>query len=286
MGSDIRLRELADFIRVRRARLSPEVCGLGERIETRRTPGLRREELGRLAGLSADWIAWLEQGRNIKLSLQAASRLAKALQLDTVESEHLHALASGHGLDGTAQTIVPSTLRTIVDSQGVNPAYVTDAVGNLVLWNASAGLVFQDFGRDESGRANLLRYMFLYEGSQQSIVDWEHYAKRIVAKFRLWHDRFTADGRFRDLASELRQRSTIFDRFWVEHEVRRRSTGHKVVRHALLGELSFQYCSLQVEDAPELTLTLLVPVSACDGTLSGLQSALRIAATVGPPLLG
>ena len=273
MSSDTRLRELADFIRVRRARLSPEICGLGAGAGPRRTPGLRREELGRLAGLSADWIAWLEQGRDIKLSPQAAARLARALQLDPVEEEHLNTLASGDGPAAAPLAPVPPTLRAIVEGQGVNPAYVSDPLGDLLLSNASAGLVFHEFGRHEANRTNLLRYMFLCEGSR-NIVDWEHYARRIAAKFRLWHDRFDGDERFAELARELRERSAAFNDFWVAHEVRRRSTGRKVVRHAQLGELSFQYSSFQVEDTPELTLTLLVPDPGCSATRPALQRAL------------
>lgn len=283
MSPDTRLRELADFIRVRRARLSPQACGLNAGDGPRRTPGLRREELGRLAGLSADWIAWLEQGRDIKLSPQAAARLARALQLDPVEEEHLNALANGHGLVPAPLAQVPPTLRAVVEGQGINPAYVSDPLGDLVLWNASAGLVFHDFGRNGTSRANLLRYMFLCEEAQ-SIADWEHYARRIAAKFRLWHDRFDGDERFAELALELRERSAAFNEFWIAHEVQRRSTGRKVIRHAL-GSLSFQYGSFQVEDAPELTVTILVPDPGCGATRPALQRALSDA-RVGAALPG
>ena len=283
MSPDTRLRELADFIRVRRGHLSPQACGLVAGDRPRRTPGLRREELGRLAGLSADWIAWLEQGRDIKLSSQAAARLARALQLDPVEEEHLKALANGPGLVPLPLAQVPPTLRAVVEGQGINPAYVSDPLGDLVFWNASAGLVFHDFGRRGTSRANLLHYMFLCEEAR-SIADWEHYARRIAAKFRLWHDRLDGDARFAELALELRARSVAFNDFWIAHEVQRRSTGRKVIRHAL-GSLSFQYGSFQVEDAPELTVTILVPDPSGGATHAALQRALSDA-RVGAALPG
>jgi len=274
VSPDPRLSELADFIRVRRDRLSPELCGLDAGAGRRRTPGLRREELGKLAGLSADWIAWLEQGRDIKLSASAANRLAHALKLDAVETEHLFALAQGVAGAGAGSAAPSSTLRAIVDAQGANPAYVADGPGDLRAWNAAAGLVFDNFGRDCSGQANLLRFMFLYGGSRRSILDWERYAERIVGQFRLRHDRAGDDGRYAELARELRRDSGRFDALWAVHDVRLRSTGHKVIHHATLGRLAFDYCNFQVEESPDLTLTLHVPAQDGGGTRQVMERAL------------
>ncbi len=270
---DPRLRELADFIRVRRDRLSPAALGVSFPMERRRAPGLRREELGRLAGVSADWIAWLEQGRDITLSPAAARRLAVALQLDGVETQHLLALA-GKLEAATVRADAPSaTLLAIVDAQGVKPAYVADGLGNLKAWNQAAQLVFDGFGARQSTEPNLLRYMFLFDGSH-TIVDWERYARKMVAQFRLRHDRAGADGRFAQLSSELSQGSSAFEALWAEHEVRHRATGDKVVQHPRLGRLAFSYCNLQVEESPELTLTLHVPFEGCAATRAALERAL------------
>ena len=285
-GFDMRLRELADFIRVRRDRLVPDGRDLGADAGRRRVPGLRREELGRLSGLSADWIARLEQGRDIKLSPPAADRLARALQLDAVETEHLLALAGGHDKAGPDGGWLPPALRAIVDAQGGNPAYVADQCGDLLVWNKAAGMVFDDFGRDALGRANLLWFMFLYEGSRRTIVGWEQYASRIVAQFRLRHDRTGDSGRLADLACELRRQSAEFEALWVAHDVCLRATGRKVVRNGALGELSFQYCNFQVEGSPGLTLTLLVPASGCNRTGQAMQQALAAAPWVGAPIPG
>lgn len=283
---DTHPRELADFICVRRARLSPNGRNLGADAGRRRTPGLRREELGRLAGLSADWIARLEQGRDVKLSPPAADRLARALLLDPVETEHLLALAGWPRRFGADGAGLPPALQAVVEAQGSNPAYVADQCGDLSIWNKAAGLIFDDFGRDSLGQANLLRFMFLHEGARRSIVDWEHYASRIMAQFRLQYDRAGDDGRLARLACELRQKSPVFDALWGAHEVCRRSTGRKVICHATLGELAFQYCNFQVEEAPGFTLTLLVPAPGCGQTGRAMQQAVSATSRVGVSVPG
>ncbi len=270
---DPRLRELADFIRVRRDRLSPALLGSAAPTDRRRAPGLRREELGRLAGVSADWIAWLEQGRDITLSPAAARRLAIALQLDGVETQHLLALAGRLDAAGACADAPSATLLAIVEAQGCNPAYVADGLGSLKAWNQAAHLVFDGFGQGGHAEPNLLRYMFLFDGSH-AIVDWERYARKMVAQFRLRHDRAGTDDRFARLSAELREGSGVFGALWAEHEVRHRATGDKVIHHPRLGRLAFSYCNFQVEGSPELTLTLHVPFEGCTATRAALQQAL------------
>ncbi|WP_428483645.1 helix-turn-helix transcriptional regulator [Rhodopila sp.] len=287
MSPNPQLRELADFIRVRRARLSPERCGFGAEPATRRrTPGLRREELGRLAGLSADWIAWLEQGRDIKLSVPAAARLALALRLDLIETEHLLALADRRRTACALPCLVPPSLRAIVAAQETNPAYVSDGYGDVLLWNAAAGLVFPDVGQVPSGDANLLRFMFLNPTARHNIVEWESHARRIVAQFRLRYDRAGGAGRFAELVHELRAGSKVFDALWTTHDVLRRTGGRKLIRHPRFGELVFDYGSFQVSEAPDLTLTLYVPARDHATTELALKSALTHDVRVGAQVLG
>ncbi len=107
-----------------------------------------------------------------------------------------------------------------------NPAYVADGLGSLKAWNQAAHLVFDGFGQGGHAEPNLLRYMFLFDGSH-AIVDWERYARKMVAQFRLRHDRAGTDDRFARLSAELREGSGVFGALWAEHEVRHRATGRQ-----------------------------------------------------------
>src|SRR3954452_14323684 len=133
-----RHHELAEFLRSRRARLSPEQLGLA-RGTRRRTPGLRREEVARLAGVSPEWYTWLEQGRDINVSAQLLESLARVLQLDTNEREHLFLLALRQHppVEMYSAPTVSQGLQAFLDSLGTSPACVVDARTNVIGWNAA-----------------------------------------------------------------------------------------------------------------------------------------------------
>jgi transcriptional regulator with XRE-family HTH domain len=142
-SNNARLDELAQFLRTRRARISPEQAGLpnGGR---QRTPGLRRAEVAQLSGVSVDWYTWLEQARNIQVSPQVLDSIARSLQLDSNERKHLFILAlqqlPASDLTPIENTISP-TLQNFLDLQGTSPAYVTDQRLNIVAWNRAASII-------------------------------------------------------------------------------------------------------------------------------------------------
>ena len=281
-----RFSELANFVRVRRLRLDPRLCGVHPGAGQRRTPGLRREELGHLAGLSGDWIARLEQGRDIKLSRSAAGRLAYALRLDAVETEHMLALCDQHGPSSAICPPVSRTLEEIVQRQGSSPAFVSDDRGDILTWNSAADLVFGPLSRMDNDNVNVLRYMFLDPDVRSRFVDWEHHAWRTVAQFRLEYDRQPTSEKNSALVDELRSRSAAFDRIWSEHGVSNRGGGRKVVRHPKFGELAFDHGSFRAFESPALTMTIFIPIAEHRPTYRAVEEALERQSSLGASCLG
>lgn len=252
-------QQLADFLKTRRDRLQPEQVGLkaGGR---RRIPGLRRDEVAQLAGLSVAWYTWLEQGRDIRLSRPSARRLALALQLDEAETAHLVALADTDHRDAPELKagIISPTLKKIIDMQGENPAYVMNERWDVLVWNAASELLFGAFGRDRFGESNALRYMFLDPLAKASIVDWERHARRMTAQFRLTGDHLATNPGFAELISHLRTGSSEFERFWTSHDILPRTAGRKEFRHLTLGELAFDHAAFQVNEDRSLKMVIYV----------------------------
>jgi len=149
MPSEEQRQELGAFLRARRAALRPEDVRLPQGVSPRRTPGLRREELAQLAGISVSWYTRLEQGKDVQLSTKAVTRLAEALQLTAAQREYLLTLAreDPFGAQPAPTKAVSGTLRDVLDTQGDNPAYLIDARLDLLAWNQAAMRVF-DFGEE------------------------------------------------------------------------------------------------------------------------------------------
>jgi transcriptional regulator with XRE-family HTH domain len=183
-------RELGDFLRAHRARLSPASLGLPA-FGRRRTPGLRREEVAQACGMSPTWYTWLEQGRDIAASPPALSALARALQLTPAERAYLFELAdrrdphlSGRGGD-EGMDVPPALARAIAAIDG--PAYLLDSLWNARAWNRPAAALFVgwlDGAHHATGDRNLLRYVFLSPVARKIIPDWQARARRVLAEFQ------------------------------------------------------------------------------------------------------
>src|SRR5689334_13231533 len=182
-----RHHELAAFLRSRRARLLPEQVGLPSGAR-RRTPGLRREEVAMLAGVSPEWYTWLEQGRDINVSMQLLESLARVLQLDANEREHLFLLALRQSPPiekiYTPPTVSP-ILQAFLDNLGISPACVVDARTNIIAWNAAYWAVFvgDSTARTERER-NLIWRIFTNPASRRANEHWKEIARAYVAQFR------------------------------------------------------------------------------------------------------
>ena len=256
--ADARRIEFGDFLRSRRAKLTPKSVGLpvGRR---RRTAGLRREEVAELAGIGVDWYIRLEQGRTVNPSATTVDALARALKLSRAEHAHLRMLA--HAADGRAFAVetVPETIRRMLN--GLNqPAYITGRRWDLLAWNEAAEDVFA-FGRLREEDRNVLLLMFTNARTRKLFgSSWTEEAKRMVAQFRASHDVWAGDPAFNALLARLRQGSSEFARWWGAHEVRGVAAGRKTLNHPTKGVVQFEYASFQANDDPALKLVIYTPV--------------------------
>jgi transcriptional regulator with XRE-family HTH domain len=262
-------QELGAFLRARRAALRPEDVGLPQGVNPRRTPGLRREELAQLAGISVSWYTRLEQGKDVQLSAKAAARVAQALQLTTAQHEYLLALARGDplGVQPPPSEPVSMTLRDVLDAQGDNPAYLVDARLNLLAWNRAAISVFgfaEDLAAAPEQERNLLWLIFT-DDARMWLVDRERHAKLLVAQFRDASRHLINDPWYGRFVERLQQRSQEFADWWSRHDVERVQETQKVIEHPAVGRLTLRQTVLQVvDDSRALYLILYTPAPDTD----------------------
>ncbi len=270
-----RYHELAEFLRSRRARLSPEQVGLpgGTR---RRTPGLRRSEVALLAGVSPDWYTWLEQGRDIHVSGQLLDSLARALHLDANERAHLFLLALRQPppVATFSPTTISPTLQGFLDQLGTVPACVVDARLNVVAWNAAFCAVFGDYDTPYERERNLIWRIFT-AASKQGGTEWEEAKRVCVAQFRVEYGRFVNDPWWAEQIAELSCISPEFQELWARHDVRTMSEGRKLIHHPLVGELAFDFLFLQTLDSRDLRLLIYTPRSNT-GTADKIERLLAL----------
>lgn len=254
-----RHHELAAFLRSRRARLSPEQVGL-PRGARRRTPGLRREEVALLAGVSTEWYAWLEQGRDIHVSVQVLESLARVLRLDVNERNHLFFLALRQ--PPPVETFTPPTVspnvQQFLDHLGATPACVVDARLNVVAQNGAHRAVFGTYASLPESERNLIWRLFT-SSAQQRNEEWEVLAQVYLAQFRAEYGRFINDPWWANQIAELNRISPEFREFWPRHDVRNVSEGRKTMQHPRGGELSFEFLWLQTVDSHNLRLLIHTP---------------------------
>ena len=269
-----RLGEFGEFLTSRRARLQPADVGLPDGTR-RRTPGLRREEVAQLAGVSPTYYAFLEQGRDISPSSQVLDALARALRLSPAERDHLYTLAQRGAPPGAgAPETLGAGITALVDRLDPDPTFVKGRRWDILAANRAARALFTDWPALPLGQRNELLWMFTDPGARATYADWEKDAAAMLARFRLAAARRPGDPDFAALIGELHSRSAEARTWWSRHEVLLPASGTKRLRHRLLGEVTFNHVVLQVADDPDLKL---VTFSAADGNQEPLA---RLAATV------
>jgi transcriptional regulator with XRE-family HTH domain len=267
--SETRRAELAEFLKHRRALVSPETVGL-EANGRRRTPGLRREEVAQLAGVGLSWYTWLEQGRNIRPSPQVLDALARTLRLDTGERAHLFHLARVELPlpAGDYPREAPPELRAVVDALVPNPAYLIGPRTDVLAWNSAAIRVIGEPQTAPDGRPNLLWWLFTRDEPRgEQLRDT---ARATLARFRAEHARRIGDPDFAALIEALEAASPDFRALWPRHEVLTEQLGTKTIDHPELGTLRLHHLQSVPTSHPDLRLTQFAP--ADDSTRATLQA--------------
>jgi transcriptional regulator with XRE-family HTH domain len=250
-------RELGEFLRARRERTSPAEVGLPG-SDRRRTPGLRREEIAVLAGVSTTWYAYLEQGRDVHPSDQVLTAIADALRLTADERTHLRTLA-----DGTAAATAPPTeslspeVAAIPALLSPAPAYLTGATTDVLAWNDAAAEYFPGLiGGTDSPAPNLARWVFLDPAARRILLDWSEVAQSVLARLRTNAGRHPGDPRFACLATELRESSPEAAAWWPRYDIATSHSGTKRLHHPTRGPLTLTHASFTVTDAPDQILVV------------------------------
>lgn len=277
-----RAAELASFLRSRRARLQPEDVGL-PRGRRRRTRGLRREEVGQLAGVSTTWYTWLEQARPIRTSDETLHTLATALRLTDAERVHLFLLALGRPPEERAVLLEtdPAMLERLLHAVGPVPAYAMGPLWELVAWNRAAAAVFALDSLAPADR-NMLWYIFTSPEARRRLVDWEGNAQRVLAQFRAGTARLAGNGRVTALVQRLQAASAEFAAWWPRHDVVGRRGYRKEIWHPEVGRLVLEHNALAVSDAPDLKVVFYTPLEE-DGTPEKVQRLWALGTGEAPP---
>lgn len=248
---------LGAFLRALRERRSPAELGIATGSR-RRTPGLRREEVAQLCGLSATWYTWIEQGRDVSVSPAALARLARGLRLLRAERAYLFELAGKRDPDRHAERDEPpEAVLACVDAID-GPAYILNRAWNARRWNANAASLFTGW-LDAEGERNLLRYVFLRPEARALIREWPARAHRVVAEFRAAVSGYADDPEIRHIVDELSIASADFKRSWATQGVLAREGGVRSFDHPTKGIMHYQQVSLSLAGWPDFRLTMLLP---------------------------
>ncbi|MEU4210980.1 helix-turn-helix transcriptional regulator [Streptomyces sp. NPDC026206] len=250
--------ELSEFLRSRRARLRPEDVGLSAYGGRRRVPGLRREELSQLAGVSVAYYTRLEQGRGQNVSAAVLDAIAGALRLNRAERDHLNRLArpaarTSRGGGGRPQRVRPA-VQQLIDTMDSVPAYVIGRRLDIIGWNRFACALLGDFPALPPQQCNLAWQVFLDPATRELYVEWESKAADIVALLRLDAGRYPDDPKLAALVGELSVKSPEFRALWAAHNVQDKGFGVKRLLHPVVGALTLSYETLVLPADPEQQL--------------------------------
>lgn len=250
-------RELADFLRRARSRVDPSRAGLPADDRIRRVPGLRREEVALLAGVSTDYYTRLEQGRRITPSAGVLDAIARALGLDAAGREHLgHLIGAASGTRRRVPSVqrVRPGLHQFLDALEGTPALILGRRTDVLATNRMARALLSDFDALRPRERNYARWMFLTDQARELFLDWDVQARAAVESLRLDVGHDPGDQIAQDLVAELSRCSPEFGRWWEEHGVYQRTFGSKRLRHPVVGELTVDYETLTMPGDPDQTL--------------------------------
>jgi transcriptional regulator with XRE-family HTH domain len=271
--------EIKAFLNSRRAKITPEQAGLASYSRNRRVPGLRRSEVADLAGVSVEYYSQLERGNLSGVSESVLEALAQALHLDEAERAHLLDLARAAGparrarRRPAAQHVRPNVAR-ILDGMTEVPAFVQNGRLDVLATNPLARALYAPLFADPARPATFALFNCLNPQARAFWMNWERAADDTVAMLRTEAGRDPYDKELTALVGELSTRSDDFRVRWAAHDVRLHRTGHKHIRHPVVGELHLSY---EVMDLPADPGLALVAFGADTGTPT--DDALRLLAS-------
>lgn len=269
--------EIKEFLASRRARLTPGEVGLMLDGTARRVPGLRREEVAELAGISVEYYVILERGDLSTASEQVLTGIADALRFDDAERIYLHNLArTSRGAEAfpaaQPEAHVTGKIQSILDGFTLGAAWVRNEYMDILATNRAARVLYEPIYRALPDRPNTARHVFLAENAGSFWIDADYYADAFAAKLRLESAAHPRDPRLRSLVAELTEESEVFRSRWANAEVSLLTNGIKRFHHPGVGRLDLHFETMELQSAPGLIMSFYLPTDAA--TARGL-TALR-----------
>ncbi|MFD4250329.1 helix-turn-helix transcriptional regulator [Amycolatopsis thermoflava] len=268
-------QELATFLRSRRERLEPHDVGLPSGRRARRTPGLRREEVAELAGISVDYVVRLEQARGLRPSAEVVDALAQALRLAPDERTYLFDLTRQRPRDaGEPATAAAPQLARLVEDLAPLAAMLMNHRYDILAWNGEMAKLLLDFDTLPPSQRNAMWLCLLHPKTRELYVDRERVVREGIAHLRAAWAAHPDDQALTDLITECARRDADFARWWAERDVKVDGRGHKVVRHPEAGNIALQFETLTpLRDAEQL---LVIYRPADDESRSALERLSRL----------
>ena len=275
--------QLGEFLQTRRSQVRPEDLGVPTYGERRRVPGLRREELALLAGVSTSYYTRLEQGQSLNASPQVLDAVAVALRLDEAERLHLHNLARPARAPGRGRRSAPERMTEatgqLLEALGDVPALVLGRRSDVLAWNRLGHALFaahlDPMAPDRAvGRPNMARLVFLDAHTRDLYADWPSKARVVVGNLRLVAGGYPDDAALHTLVGELSAKSADFASMWADHRVRACAVASYEMRHPLVGVLTVTQQTLSQEPGQNIVVATTPTHSPARTTLALLAQVI------------
>lgn len=253
--------DIREFLASRRAKITPQQAGLPAYGGNRRVPGLRREEVALLAGVSIDYYVRLERGNLAGASEEVLDSVANALQLDDAERAHLYDLARAVAKRPArrakrARDPLPDSVLRVLDSMADSPAFIRNGRLDILATNPLGRALYAPlFANDAPRPVNIARFQFLDPTGRDFFPDWQAAVNTTVSLLRTEAGRAPHDSDLTGLIGELATRSEEFRTAWAQHNVRLHHTGRKGFRHPVIGDITLDFDAMELPAQPGLTLT-------------------------------
>jgi transcriptional regulator with XRE-family HTH domain len=254
--------DIRQFLATRRAKITPQKAGLPAFGSNRRVPGLRREEVALLAGVSIDYYVRLERGHLAGASEEVLDAVANALQLDEAERAHLYDLAAAQRRRPARRAKkprgpIPVSIQRVLDSMADTPAFVRNGRLDILATNRLGRALYAPlFAADAPRLVNIARFKLLTPAGRDFFPDWETSLNTTVSLLRTEAGRAPHDSDLTGLIGELVTRSEEFRTAWAKHNVRLHHTGSKPFRHPEIGDIRLDFDAMDLPAQPGLTLTV------------------------------